>query len=284
LATKASQNFIAVSVIYCIALACVITLSSSGAYAADTSKTKVVIQRRGDGIVKQERHYRETRDGRGERHSSPEEFRQQMKAELAQIPTLNKHMDRLMDIQSERYRLQSQRRSVASEQREDRGAIVKQFHELLRRDMELSEESRKVVQQIIKDMKTIQKELDARQAVLQKQIEATNTSTDDSSTSSTEVRAFRRSQRYLDFLRKKLRDLESHPDRLDLLSRMLRGIPFDDSPLASDSTAASMTPEQRLGELKMKRWHIQRQLRQVEDDIHALESKGIKAPDHNRDE
>lgn len=208
--------------------------------------------------------------------TNPEEFRQMMKAELEHLPRLNKRMQRLMEIQAERYTLQSERRMVATEQGPDRAAIVKKFHELLRRDMQLSEESRKIVQQIIKDMPIIQKEMSERRSDIKETIDRENKLSADGATSSTSARDLRRSQRYLDFLDQKLKDLETRPERLDLLSRMLRGIPFDDGPPPGNPREVPLKPEEQLNELKQKRRHLQRQLRQVEDNIDQLHKQGVK--------
>lgn len=208
---------------------------------------------------------------------NPEEFRQMMRAELVNIPRLNKRMDRLMSIQAERYTLQSERRMVGTEQGPDRSVIIKKFHELLRRDLELSEESRQIVQQIIKDMPAIQREMGDRRDEVRKELEKENLKVGDGvgATSSTEARNLRRSQRYLDFLDQKLKDLETHPERLDLLSRMLRGIPMDDGLPPENPPEIPVSPADQLEDLKQKRRHLQRQLRQVEDDITELRKQGV---------
>ena len=222
---------------------------------------------------------RDGRDGRdGRRDYNPEEFRRIMKAEVEKIPTLSKSMDRLMDIQAQRYTLQVERSKVATEQGE-RTVIVKRFHESLKKDMELTDESRRIMREIAGNFPTIQKEIDTRRNDLQQQIDSENAK-GDAKTSSTAALELRRSQRSLDFLNRKLKELETRPERMDVLSRMLRGIPLEefsggppgpgkpgDKP---DKLDEKRPVEIRLDELQQRRRHLQRQLEDIEQDIKDL--------------
>lgn len=195
-------------------------------------------------------------------HYNPEEFRRLMKAELDQIPSLKPRMDRLMDIQAQRYELQKQRRAVASQEGPNRDATIKKFHELLRKDMELTDESRRIMKQMSQDSKAIQQDMDKRRGELNRLLAEENTKPENSETSSKAAQDYRRSLRYVDFIDRKLSDLNTRPERFDLLSRMLRGLPIEDP--------GEMGPppkSQTLDELQDRRKHLQRQLREVEEAI-----------------
>jgi len=195
-------------------------------------------------------------------HYNPEEFRRLMKAELDQIPSLKPRMDRLMDIQAQRYELQKQRRDVASQDGPNREATIKKFHELLRKDMELTEESRRIMKQMSQDSKAIQQDMDKRRGELNRLLNDENTKPENAETSSKAAQDYRRSLRYVDFIDRKLSDLNTRPERFDLLSRMLRGLPMED-PGAMGPPSKS----QSLDDLQDRRKHLQRQLREVEEAI-----------------
>ncbi len=210
--------------------------------------------------------------GEGHRHSSSE-FRKLMQAELANLPALNNRMNRLMEIQARRHELQEKRQKVAVDNDGYREATVKKFHSLLRRDLQLAEESRGIVHQIVNDMPRIQKQLNRRRATLKTEVDNAGTSATATDSPSPHVRELRRRMRYLDFLEKKLGDLKTHPERLDLLARVLRGLPPDE---ASGSTvrpprkSGESTTQTSLARLRDKRKALQRELRQVETRIDDL--------------
>lgn len=208
------------------------------------------------------------------RHYNPEEFRKLLKSELSHIPTLNKPMERLMDIQAERYTLQNERRNVKIEHGADQNKTVGRFHELLKKDMQLGEESRSIVQNIGRDMPKIQQEMGDRKRFLQQSLDSAAKQADTGKTSTTQAEALRRSQRCLEFLDRRLKDLESRPERMDILSRMLRGIPMDESgPRGNMDTPPPPPDADNLDKLQERRRHLQRQLQEVETDIDRLRKK-----------
>lgn len=217
------------------------------------------------------------KDHRDDTHRhNPSEFRKLMQSELDYIPALDKRMDRLMNIQAQRFDLQKGRQKVADAPETDRDATVRKFHSLLRRDAELADESRTIVQEIVRDMPRIKAQLVGRRSALQAELGADNLTTETGAapdTSSTLVREQRRRLRYLDFLESKLDDLKVHPERLDLLARVLRGLPFEDAP-TNDRPPGDGPPRPSQGslpELYGRRKALQRELRQVEKRIHELE-------------
>lgn len=227
---------------------------------------RVVVERRGDSS----RDHDNDR-GRDRRHYDPEAVKRFMKAELEHVPGLNERMERLIRIQAERQDLQKQRQAVAAKPDRNKSATIEKFHSLLRRDFALSDESRKIAREIVADLPGIKKQLNVRKDSLEKELESANQAAPDPTTSSPEASDVRRKIRYVDFLDKKLSDLEDHPERLDLLTRLLRGVPFD------ESREMARTPEAHLTELQTRRQKLQRELRQIENEIQLIKAKGIKA-------
>ncbi len=211
------------------------------------------------------------------RRHDPEAFRQLMKAELKEVPALNQRMVRLMDIQGERFELQKQRQEVGRH-KDNRDATIKKFHGLLRRDQELSDEARKIVQDIVRDMPEIKNQLDNRRAGLDAQLAKENAATTDTQTSSTVSRELRRKLRYVDYLENKLGELKTHPERLDLLARFLRGLPFDDPGNDRDDNDKADTPRERLNELLRRQRRLRHELQEVEREIDKLRKQGVREP------
>ena len=208
------------------------------------------------------------------RHN-PAEFRKLMQAELSHVPSLDARMQKLMDIQAKRYDLQKKRQDIGTEKGPNRDAVVKKFHALLRQDMELAENARGIVHEIVKDMARIKEELDTRRTTLQTDLEQIAKTADDEPSSATKSRDLRRRMRYLDFLEKKLDDLKSHPERLDLLARVLRGIPMDEFPPPPDAKGkhgkkTDDTGDDSVQDLRRKRRQLQKELNQVEYRLNKL--------------
>ncbi len=284
---KTRRLGIAALTTFCLAGFSGITSSSYGAddtaanETAEATQTRekrhrvVITNRQIDDGKGRERDRDGDRD-RDRRHYNPESFRKFMQAELEHIPGLNDRMGQLMKIQAERHELQKQRQAVAAHPDPNKAATIEKFHSLLRRDFSLSDESRKIAKEIVNDLPGIQKQLDTRRDSLLKELEQVNATAADPSSSSSQAMDLRRKVRYVDFLEKKLRDLEDHPERLDVLTRMMRGVPFDDND-RDGRHGGARTPEAHLAELKARRQELQQELRLVENEINLIKAKGINS-------
>lgn len=125
--------------------------------------------------------------------------------------------------------------------------------------MKLADQSRQISHQIVQNMPEIKAQLKTRRDHLNSQI-----STDDNST--TASREARRRVRYLDFLQRKLDNIATHPERIDLLARMLRGAPRDE-PTPPQTT----NTQTRLSDLRHRQETLKSQLREIDLEIRALE-------------
>jgi hypothetical protein len=214
----------------------------------------------------------------------PEEFRSYMQTELAANPALNKRVVRLSEIQARRQALQKKRQAAAGQTTASRDVVIKKFHTLLREDMELSDRARQIAREIVNDMPRIKKQLDERRNSLNSSLAAAEKADADANTSSTAARDLRRRLHYLDFLERKLDDIKDHPERLDLLARVLRGAPPDEPPLREypdnsakrDANARQRPPDGSgrsagLDQLKRRRRQLQRELRNIEAQIEKQE-------------
>lgn len=201
-----------------------------------------------------------------------------MQEELAHLPSLNSRMQRLMDIQSKRHELQKQRQDTATSRNETREVIIARFHELLQQDLNLSDDARKIVQEITRNLPRIKSQIETRRSHLQTELEQLNSAESASETSSSQALETRRRLRYLDYLEKKLGDMETHPERLDLLARVLRGLPPDDGSRRGDGGhhRRDSSPES-ISDLKEKRKALQDALKAIDVKLEKLESKADEA-------
>lgn len=197
-----------------------------------------------------------------------------MHEELDHLPSLNSRMERLMDIQSQRHELQKQRQDTATNRNETREVIVARFHELLQQDLNLSDDARKIVQEITRNLPRIKSQIETRRSHLQTELEQLNTADSTSETSSPQAQETRRRLRYLDYLEKKLGDMETHPERLDLLARVLRGLPPDDGFRRGDGGhhRRDSSPES-VSDLKEKRKALQDALKDIDEKLEKLDSE-----------
>lgn len=198
---------------------------------------------------------------RREWHRKASEFRSVAREEIRQIPALHTPMENLSNIQTQRNTLQKQRQALASQTSSNRQTVLQQFHTLLQQDMKLADQSREISHQIVKNMPEIKNQIQQRRQVLTDSLP----SDDQDTTATAEIR---RRIRYIDFIQHKLDDITHHPERIDLLARMLRGAPRHESPPPSHTTTNT---QNRVSSLQKRREGLERQLREIDLEIRALE-------------
>lgn len=245
---------------------------TSATHAVKTEQRPLKKHRRQDAIGERKNSRTLEPPDAGRRHNSGE-FRKLMQEEMKLLPALNKPMERFFVIQTERYELQQKRQKVAGNSSEGREDILKQFHSLLQRDLQLSDEARTIAHKIVEDMPRITSQLHQRRAQLNARIDGGETTATEVGASDPGEKELLRRLRYIELLEKKLQDLTMHPERLDLLARVMRGLPpeegsnFSDRPARELKVKDTSTTVTTLIELQNRRKDLQRELRQVEKRI-----------------
>lgn len=196
--------------------------------------------------------------------------------EIEQLPALHARLTALADIQARRAALQKQRKAAADAGNDPRSKAIGRFHTLLQKDLELAERARQIAQDIVKDTPGIKQQLQLRRQQLENPPAAdAGTSAPVAADPASNKRESRMRLRYLDFLERKLDDIAAHPERVDLLVRMMKGTPRDmdssgEAPLpghhpawvssATTGSEKTTTPEQ----LRRRRRELQRELREID--------------------
>lgn len=198
-------------------------------------------------------------------HRKATEFRSVAREEIRQIPALHTPMENLSNIQTRRNTLQKERQALASQTGSNRQTVLKQFHTLLQQDMKLADQSREISHQIVKNMPEIKKQIQQRRQTLTESLPSAGQDT----TATAEIR---RRIRYIDFIQHKLNDINHHPERIDLLARMLRGAPRHEFPPPSHTTTNT---QNRVSNLQKRRESLERQLREIDLEIRALEQNQL---------
>jgi len=232
--------------------------------------------------------------GRRGKNGHSAEWHREIPAELQTIPALSKRMTRLNDILRKRHQLQVKRQVDASQTTNSREVIVKRFHTLLREDMALAENARQIMREIGSDMPRIEQQIAARRSQLKEQLAAGNLMTSATAEIPTSgTREINRHLRYLDFIERKVHEIGSHPERLDLPTRILRGAPPDGQasstvlrrggvayndrgntePMHISHGRPKSPSEKKLDELKRRKRVLQRQLREIDERIEKLQTR-----------
>lgn len=198
------------------------------------------------------------------------EFHQIAREELGHLPSLNSRTNRLVEIQNERRNLQKQRQAIAADDKRKRDAKIEEFHSLLQRDLELAEESRKIAQQIVRQLPGIQSEIKTRRDTLDAELQTELAK--DTTTTSTAARVIERRIGYIRYIDHKLKELEKRPERLDLLTRLTHAIPLDEFTRESLKNREPRTAEDHQEELERRQKHLQKELEQVENELQILKA------------
>lgn len=231
--------------------------------------------RRQHSPVDSHAHRRPGADHDNYRKANPR-FREMAQEEIEQLPALHARLTEIADIQTRRATLQKQRKAAADTGTDSRGKVIGRFHTLLQKDLELAERVRQIAQEIVKDTPAIKEQLQLRrQRLNEPPVDDAATSVSAAAESSAHKREIRMRLRYLDFLERKLDDIAAHPERVDLLVRMMKGTPRDvdaasDSPAAtafrprSDVATTGSLRTATTDQLRRRRRELQREMREID--------------------
>lgn len=199
--------------------------------------------------------------------------------ELKDIPTLEGPIREIGEIHQERVLLRKERARIATETGRPKDTLVKEFHELLRREDELTTRQRRVMKEIGRDAAKIRAEAEARRAATEESLRALKEQLGDNPMQSAEYRSAIRSLRFYESVDERLREFEENPDRENLIHSMLfrsmflRGTWNDTrelDPAVVEQTRRQVRDlRQQQEKLERRMDEIERQLDEMEDVINA---------------
>jgi predicted transcriptional regulator len=201
--------------------------------------------------------------------------------ELKNIPALDKPLRELIEIQQERMQLARQRQAVAMARSRPAAEIMKEFHDLLRREDELTSRQRSVVEQLIGDLDAIQEQVARRRDALRRELETAPDEGLGQGRGPLESRRLWRSLRFYDMIVPRLEALAKDSDRHDAIRALLRG-DWDaqrlDSADAETLRAQLREVRQQQERLQRKMQDLEQQIEEISDVLEALQQDRLGPP------
>lgn len=156
-------------------------------------------------------------------------FRQNMMAELHNVPLLESKVKRAIQIQTERQTLQRQRELIALSRSKPSAEILSDFHKLLGREDELTSAQNEVVDELLRDSEAIQRQVELRRNELSAKLDEMRKDSPQSGpgapmSGGLEPRRIWRTLRAYDFIYESLGRLRDNPKRAEWIRGFLRGM------------------------------------------------------------
>lgn len=197
--------------------------------------------------------------------------------ELKNVPALDAPLREMVEIQHERMQLARQRQFIAGDRSRPSGVIMREFHELLRREDELTSRQRSVMERLVGDLDVIQDQVAKRREALRREMESAPAGEPGEGRSPAEARRLWRALRFYDTIGSRLETLAKDPDRQDALRTLLRG-GLDTEGLDS---AGVETLRNQLREVRQQQERLQRKMHELEQQIDEM-SDVLDALDRER--
>lgn len=216
-------------------------------------------------------------------------FRLFMRDEIKNVPALAPKVNSLAEMQQQRNALQRQRASVAEDRSLSADESLRKFHDLMKREDELNNRQRGLLDELVKDTPQIQKQISDRRQQIQKRLEELGEPepTMDFRMPATpeeqEARNLAHADKLYQFLDKRLQMLQENPDRLDLLNRFFKGMPTMEEPEGPALEDARRKLEQMQNEHDDLTERMQRLEGQIREMRQFLRQPGSGEPHWHRD-
>lgn len=189
--------------------------------------------------------------------------------EFKHVPLLDKDITPLVKLQQERYALAVARQHAVSGQRADRpsDSELKAFHDLLRKDDELTSRQQELLQALSRDADAIQQQIGQRRQEIAQRLKELSKQPP-SSTVSQEMRALSRANRAYDFVADRLANVQERPLAADWLRRFMHGMLSGDEPdpqMLDQFRRRLQQIEQDQEELRRKAAQLDQQIDEIQD-------------------
>lgn len=197
--------------------------------------------------------------------------------DLKNVPALDTPLREMLEIHQERLQLARQRQAIALDRSRPSGEIVKEFHELLRREDELTSRQRTVLAGLLKNLDSVQEQVARRREALRREMELAAGGEVGEGRSAPDSRRLWRALRFYDMIGPRLEVLARDPDRPDALRMLLRG-GFETEGL---DPAGAETLRVQLREVRQQQERLQRKMQELEQQIDEI-SDVLAALEHQR--
>lgn len=191
-------------------------------------------------------------------YHNPEADRQFVQNEMKQLPTLQKHLARISEVQKSRKSLQDERIAISSNSSLDEKQMLNRFHSLLKRDDTLAEQQKNLIAEMMKDYDKIQVEIANRISFYNNQKNKDRSNDKDNS-------QIERAVGFLGFLDKRLQFIKEKPQRWTMALRLTKSFDSfdeDDTELLSRRKALANEKEE-----------LERRLREIERESGWIEMR-----------
>jgi hypothetical protein len=195
-------------------------------------------------------------------------IRQLMSNELKNVPLLGDKIRDLMQIHQERMVLQRQRQQIAMSSEEPTDEVLKRFHELLRREDQLTSKVQALTGDLARDAEKIRKQVLRRQQEIDSQIAQLREVRPDSKepAATGDIRNLARAKRLYDFVLELLNSLESEQNSQEWPSKLMRGLWAQDE---IDSHVAEQARRQ-LQQIQHDQEDLRRRIEQIDERLQDL--------------
>jgi hypothetical protein len=200
-------------------------------------------------------------------------FRQFMREEMKNIPTLEPRLTELVEIQQQRTLLQKQRAQIADDRSLNSEESLRKFHDLLKREDDLNNRQKGVLQALIKDAPQIQKQIGDRKSKIQERLHELGAEAPEPGEpqpadlpEQAEIRNLNHAAKLYDFLSGRITALQANPDRVELLNRFFKGLPNSDEPDGPSIEKART----RLDQLQQEHDNLSDRMERIESELREL--------------
>ncbi|MGI8905855.1 MAG: hypothetical protein ACR2IE_05110 [Candidatus Sumerlaeaceae bacterium] len=199
-------------------------------------------------------------------------FRQFLRDEMKNVPLLAPKVSDLADIQQQRNVLQKERAQIADDRSLSSEQSLRKFHDLLKREDNLNNRQKSLLESFVNDAPRIQKQIAERRQQIQAKLKQLPEPLEDDGTEAltpqrTEARNLMQSARLYEFLDARMTSLQENPERVDMLQRFFKGMPNFDEPERGGGYEEARS---RLQQIQLEQEKLSERMDRLDEEIRQL--------------